>query len=136
MAFADRYFADGERRGSLTDRGMVFILLGPPTYVGKKPLTTEDANQPSDKGTGLLTSRLNAENPGAKAYNPGTLAGEQNWREIWHYRRELLPAGVPYQQVDFEFLTKKGYGEHVLQREPSASAAMDAARRKAQGHSF
>jgi GWxTD domain-containing protein len=136
VAFADRYFGDGERRGSLTDRGMVFILLGPPTYVGKKPLTTEDANQPSDKGVGLLTSRLNAENPGAKAYNPGTLAGEQNWREIWHYRKELLPAGVPYQQVDFEFLTKKGYGEHVLQREPSASAAMDAARRKAQGHSF
>jgi len=136
VAFADRYFGGGERRGSLTDRGMVFILLGPPTYVGKKPLATEDANQPSDKGIGLLTSRLNDANPGAKPYNPGTLAGEQNWREIWHYRKELLPAGVPYQQVDFEFLTKKGYGEHVLQREPPASAAMDAARRKAQGHSF
>ncbi|MDQ6892960.1 MAG: GWxTD domain-containing protein [Acidobacteriota bacterium] len=135
VAFADRSFRDGERRGSMTDRGMVFILLGPPTYVGRKPLGTEDASQPSDKGNGLLTSRLNEEFPGAKPYNPGTLAGEQNWREIWHYRKELLPAGIPYQQVDFEFLTKKGYGENVLQREPSTSAAMDAARRKAQARS-
>ncbi|HEY6051714.1 MAG TPA: GWxTD domain-containing protein, partial [Thermoanaerobaculia bacterium] len=114
VAFADRNFRDGERRGSMTDRGMVFILLGPPTYVGKKPLTTEDASQPSDKGIGLLTSRLNENSPGAKAYNPGSLAAEQNWREIWHYRREVLPSGVPYQQVDFEFLTKRGYGDHVL----------------------
>jgi len=136
VAFADRFFRDGERRGSLTDRGIVFILLGPPTYVGRKPLNTEDASQPSDKGIGLLTSRLNENFGGPKAYNPGTLAGEQNWREIWHYRKELLPASVPYQQVDFEFLTKKGYGEHVLQREPSTTAAMDAARRKAQGPSF
>ena len=134
VAFADRHFGDQERRGSLTDRGMVFILLGPPTYVGRKPLTTEDANQPSDKGIGLLTSRLNENNP--KPYNPGTLAGEQNWREIWHYRKELLPTGVPYQQVDFEFLTKKGYGLHVLQREVAATAAIDAARRSAQGPSF
>ncbi|HEY6148399.1 MAG TPA: GWxTD domain-containing protein, partial [Thermoanaerobaculia bacterium] len=136
VAFADRTFRDGERRGSMTDRGMVFILLGPPTYVGKKPLTTEDASQPSDKGIGLLTSRLNENFGGPKPYNPGTLAGEQNWREIWHYRKELLPAGVPYQQVDFEFLTKRGYGDHVLQREPAATAAVDAARRKAQARSY
>ena len=135
VAFADRRFGEAERRGSLTDRGMVFILLGPPTYVGRKPLTTEDANQPADKGIGLLTSRLNENNPGAKPYNPGTLAGEQNWREVWHYRKELVPAVVPYQQVDFEFLTKKGYGQNVLQREPAATAAMDAARRRAQGPS-
>jgi len=136
VAFSDRFFRDGERRGSMTDRGMVFILLGPPTYVGRKPLGTEDASQPADKGIGLLTSRLNENFAGARAYNPGTLAGEQNWREIWHYRKEVLPAGVPYQQVDFEFLTKKGYGENVLQREPSTSAAMDAARRKVQARSY
>src|SRR5262249_19540240 len=30
VAFADQYFVQGEKRGSLTDRGMVFILLGLP----------------------------------------------------------------------------------------------------------
>src|SRR4029450_11320931 len=36
VAFADAHFLqDEETRGSLTDRGMVFVLLGPPTYAGK-----------------------------------------------------------------------------------------------------
>lgn len=132
VAFADQTFRDGERRGSLTDRGMVFVLLGPPTYAGKKPLLTEDANQPLDNGNGLLTSRLNQNNPGARPSNNGSLAGEQNWREIWHYRRDRLPAGVPYQQVDFEFLTKRGYGVSVLQREVSSTTTIEAAVRQAQ----
>ena len=50
---------------------------------------------------------------------PGNTLPESDtsWREIWHYRRELLPPGVSYQQVDFEFITKKGYGKNVLQRD-------------------
>ena len=40
VAFADAYFIAGREatRGSMTDRGMVFVLLGPPTYVGRKPI--------------------------------------------------------------------------------------------------
>jgi hypothetical protein len=53
-----------------------------------------------------------------------------NWREVWHYRRELLPGGVPYQQVDFEFITRKGYGTNVLQRDSAALTTLDAARQK------
>src|SRR5207253_10095137 len=45
VAFADSRFTQGETAGSLTDRGMVFILLGPPTWAGQKPLTSgEDSN--------------------------------------------------------------------------------------------
>src|SRR5213593_99635 len=36
VAFADSRFTQGETRGSLTDRGMVFVLLGPPTWAGQK----------------------------------------------------------------------------------------------------
>jgi GWxTD domain-containing protein len=46
VAFADKYLVQEEVRGSLTDRGMVFLLLGPPTYIGRKPLATGD--DPSD----------------------------------------------------------------------------------------
>src|SRR5262249_6618518 len=42
VAFADAHFTQDETRGSLTDRGLVFILLGPPTYSGRKPLQTGD----------------------------------------------------------------------------------------------
>ena len=43
VAFADANFVQAEgTRGSMTDRGMVFVLLGPPTYVGRKPIRTGD----------------------------------------------------------------------------------------------
>ena len=34
---------------------------------------------------------------------------------------------MPYQQVDFDFVTKKGYGAHVLQRTPENLNALGAA---------
>ena len=49
VAFADAYLAhDGAERGSLTDRGMVFILLGPPRTASRKALRSgEDPSEPS-----------------------------------------------------------------------------------------
>jgi hypothetical protein len=41
-----------------------------------------------------------------------------------------LPAGVPYQQVDFEFVTKKGYGENVLQRDSTVVTTIEIAQKK------
>jgi GWxTD domain-containing protein len=148
VAFADKNFVQGETRGSLTDRGMVFLLLGPPTYVGRKPLATgddvsdsqgmssvgpHDADIAISNATGggkISTSSRNSISD--RSSGPGTRMTDSaaNWREIWHYRRELLPAGVPYQQVDFEFITRKGYGINVLQRDSSALATLDAARQK------
>jgi GWxTD domain-containing protein len=140
-AFADAKFAQDETRGSLTDRGMVFILLGPPTYAGRKPLTSgEDAAdslalfqyRPSDVKAasvgGGTTSQQAARidrvtGPGSKAIDAAS-----NWREVWHYRREVLPRGVPYLQVDFEFVTKQGYGENVLQRDTQALDTLEKAK--------
>ena len=56
IAFADSRFTDAEIRGSLTDRGVVFLLLGPPTYIGRRPITAgEDSSDPSgmSRFTGL-----------------------------------------------------------------------------------
>jgi len=130
IAFADSRFTQGETAGSLTDRGMVFILLGPPTWVGQKPLTSGDDT--NDKA-GLFRYRPAdiriASMPGGttsdrvaridKVTGPGASVNDaaKNWREVWHYRHESLPKGIPYHQVDFEFVTKEGYGENVLQRD-------------------
>jgi GWxTD domain-containing protein len=137
-AFADAHFLQTEEtRGSLTDRGMVFILMGPPTYAGKKPLRTgEDTNDPDgmtnditgpslSPGAGGQTPRIAAY---AAAGSPRVLDAQQNWREVWHYRRELLPKGVGYLQVDIEFITKKGYGINVMQRDHISLATLEAAR--------
>jgi hypothetical protein len=60
------------------------------------------------------------------------LEASRNNVEVWHYRKELLPKGARCQQVDFRFLTKKGYGANVLQRDSQtidslAVAKLDAA---------
>ena len=138
VAFADAYFLqDEETRGSMTDRGMVFVLLGPPTYAGKKPLRTgEDTNDPAGMTNDItgpsLSPGAGGQAPRITAYaaggSPRILDAQQNWREVWHYRRELLPKGVGYQQVDVEFITKKGYGSNVMQRDQPTLATLEAAR--------
>jgi len=140
VAFADTRFAQDETRGSVTDRGMVFVLLGPPTWIGRKPLSVgEDAADP--KGMSMY-SDLDLRNAlkntsgaaSARIYDKMTSVGTRlpdsdgNYREVWHYRRELLPAGISFHQVDFEFITRKGYGQNVWQREGRTLTTLETAR--------
>ncbi len=128
VAFADTHFRPGEQeRGSLTDAGMVFILLGPPSWTGRKPIQTGE--DPSDSDGMSLESQwwMGARN---SVHIDGARATDASgaFREIWHYRREALPKGVSAYQVNVVFITKNGYGRSVLQREPATLAALDAAR--------
>jgi GWxTD domain-containing protein len=146
VAFADAYFTqDEEKPGSLTDRGMVIILLGPPTYGGRKPLRTgEDASDQAGMSTvgsqdaaiaqktqkGMGSSGKSA--AVASQYGgDGKVAPESaaNFQEVWHYRKELLPKGVSYQQVDITFITRKGYGANTLQRESQTLTTLESAKK-------
>lgn len=143
VEFADSRFTQEEVRGSMTDRGMVFILLGPPTYIGRKPLTTgDDANDPNSLKRYRTADVRTASVPGGgrtaqvarvdAVTGPGSRVNEaaSNWQEIWHYRREHLPKDVPYLQVDFQFVTKTGYGQNVLQREAPILDTLERAKAK------
>ena len=165
VAFADANFAvddkSGKKRGSMTDRGMVFVLLGPPTYGGRKRIGSGDdksqnagmssvgdhdsfiaqkqaqgqayANSqkanPTSSGK-VSTTQMAAMND--QYTGPGTQAAdsEMNFQEVWHYRKELLPKNVSYLQVDAVFVTKKGYGVEVLQRDPDILTTLSAAKQK------
>ncbi len=147
VAFADVNFKQGETRGSMTDRGMVFVLLGPPTYGGRKPLKTGDdsseASGMSSRNTMSDARAMNQATAGThtssqiaamadRQNSPSTVAPESNmnYQEVWHYRKELLPKGISYLQVDAVFVTRKGYGQNVLQRESDILTTLSAAKQK------
>jgi GWxTD domain-containing protein len=141
VAFADARFSQDEIRGSLTDRGMVFLLLGPPSYSGRKPLRTGDdvadasglsrygraEIEGAGKGGKTNTDRVaridRVSGPGTKIQDAAS-----NWVEVWHYLRRDLPQTIPYQELDLEFVTKVGYGKNVLQRDEKPLAALERVR--------
>ncbi len=143
-AFADQYFVQGEKRGSLTDRGMVFILLGPPARSSQKPMQTgDDTADPAalslftpgtqqeatigGKGTGLTRSQTVANTEQTSGLGTSMNSPSANWREVWRYYRKELK-GLPYEYVDIQFITKPGYGENVLQRDPASLDALERAK--------
>jgi GWxTD domain-containing protein len=119
IRFADLKFSLPEHRGSDTDRGLVFVLLGPPSYVGQSPLRSED--DPMQVSRNAPTSEIvrNADGSTSTLLVPRiALTAEtlQGTRETWHYRRDRLPKEVQFTEVNFDFLTKDGAGVGVLQR--------------------
>ena len=130
LRYADTHFASDETRGSATDRGLVFVLLGPPSYVGQKPLKSEDDPVQAARAAPLNEVTFGA--PGTRRATtrpiPRTgLTAEtlQGIREVWHYRRDRLPKVVKFTEVDFEFITKKGFGTEVLQRDHEVLTTLD-----------
>jgi GWxTD domain-containing protein len=152
VAFADaRFVQDEKKRGSLTDRGMVFVVLGPPTYSGRRPIKNgEDTSEASGMSTvnsasvSMAQAGAAAASPSGKISSgaaasiadrmtgPGTQAAEasNNYQEVWHYRKELLPKNVGYLQVDVTFVTKQGYGVDILQRDDPTLMTLAAAKKK------
>jgi len=143
VAFADARFTQDETRGSLTDRGMVFILVGPPTYNGQRPLNVSDEAGAADvTGQSRFTSAevTMAQHAGGssankaaandRVTNPSATMNRSgsNWIESWTYLRAELPKSIPYQEMKVQFLTKEGYGKSVLQRDPSVVTAIERAK--------
>ncbi len=94
VAFADQVFGSPAERGSTSDRGRVFVLLGAPSSVRRRPLTRSDP---------VIVFERNV------VIN-GTV-------EQWVYAKEQLPIPLAKKFVGYRFITQKGIGENVLQRE-------------------
>lgn len=109
VAFADSVFGTGEERGSLTDRGRVFVLLGAPSFVRRRPISRPDT-----------TGRNRVWIPPDIMIN-GTI-------EQWAYAREQLPIPLSKPSITYRFVTQQGIGVGVLQKEDAyAMQALDAA---------
>jgi GWxTD domain-containing protein len=123
IAFADATFSTPKTPGRATDRALVFALLGPPTYA-----TASDVRGQSDAIAMLRSGagRTGGFDSSAAAANDDNLEmpNQRGTREAWTYRRGRIPAGVPFTEVRFEFITKEGYGSGVLQKESEVLQAI------------
>jgi GWxTD domain-containing protein len=146
VAFTDANFATDKQAGRYSDRAPVFVFLGPPTYAAMGNLSTSDdamasirvngnddinraahsSNSTSTSGMAAMSGQQPEDNLD-QAYTRGT-------RESWIYRQDRIPKGIAFQEVHFQFQSKKGYGSAVLQKEPqpmqTLGMAVDIARRE------
>ena len=114
--------------------GGVNAAIAEESRPGRHDAEVAISNAQSSSPTGKTTS-ASQQQIASQYAGPGTTAPETsaNWREVWHSYRELLPAGVPYQQVDFDFITRKGYGKNVMQRNADVLNTLEAARKPKKG---
>ena len=111
VAFADGVFANEKTRGSLTDRGRVFVLVGKPYRVTAQPLVASR----------VLPSRLD------------DMGNRQGTMEHWYYTREQLPVPLPRQSIDFVFIDAPDYGDHILQRDAYSIKELEEVKKKFSG---
>jgi len=115
VAFADAYLMQDDKTakpGSMTDRGMVLILLGPPLYARRSVIAAPASI--ADRNT-----------------SPGTPALGNNGLELWHYRGSQLPKGVSLKVAEFEFVSRGGGPSNVLRDDADLAKILKAARRPA-----
>jgi GWxTD domain-containing protein len=122
LAFADANLATPRQAGHLTDRAAVFAFLGPPTYAGIKSLASANTLDEARATSVVPIGGRDLERQGSHGQS-----------ETWYYRPGRLPAGVPFPEVHFDFITKEGYGTSVMQKDSAPmqtlGIAADAARR-------
>lgn len=110
-AFADQEFSTEDTKGSLTDRGMVFVLLGPPKRI-QRPGATGAASG-GDAGTGdtpFDTSGSISTGVGSGRFGTGggtDRAGVAS-EERWIYEDDRKPDFIQRRRLTVRFLTKPG----------------------------
>ncbi|MBZ0114138.1 MAG: GWxTD domain-containing protein [Thermoanaerobaculia bacterium] len=119
LLFADAAFSTETTRGRETDRGLVFSLLGAPSFVTVAQIT--GAEDPIEAIRGPARSRASStfyfDNPFTQDNNLSSDLN-QGSRESWRYRGQEVPEFISHPELAFDFITKTGYGEGVLERDP------------------
>ena len=119
LLFADAAMSTESSPGRNTDRGLIFALLGPPSFVTAAQITGDE--DPIEAIRGPARSRAGGtfyfENPFTQENNLNSDLN-QGTRESWHYRGDEVPIFLAQAELLFDFITKKGYGEGVLERDP------------------
>ena len=105
VAAADKQFPQGHNKGSMTDRGHVFILLGRPTRIERTSAEPKSTIlTPTATSTNLEDKNLES----LQSYSP---------KQLWTYdgSKTKLPPGAP-PVAEFAFVDQYGSNEWSLER--------------------
>lgn len=123
IRFAEERWTDEERRGGETDRGLVFAILGPPSQVRGSNVAAEAEALERLRGR----SRDMSGNP-RSSLRPNLGQGR---REVWVYRDQRVPDHLSMRELEFEFITREGYGTGVLDKRGRSFFALGEATKRA-----
>lgn len=123
IRFAEEQWTDEERRGSETDRALVFAVLGPPSLIRGSNIEAESEALEALRGRSRDTSGSER-----SSLRPNLDRGR---RELWIYRENRVPDYLRMRELEFEFLTREGYGVGVLDKKGRSSFALGEATKHA-----
>jgi GWxTD domain-containing protein len=133
-AFADERFKSEEERGSMTDQGQVFILLGPPNRIQRPGAggTTTGGDFGAVEGTAGGAGGISS-GSGSGTFSRGGATDRLGVasEERWIYEDENRPEFVSQKRFTVRFLTKPGTDEVELRNGEQALGFMAEAKRVA-----
>lgn len=126
VQYSDANFSTETTRGSVSDRGRVLLLLGPPSFATRAPIRSAQDQMTAMRSTETIvvatpTGPVTVQVPNPKAAAPGGVEGEM---EVWYYRGDRVPRGIAFRDLRFEFVTQRAYGTGVMQKEPRELLAL------------
>ncbi len=104
VAYADKSFPQGRTRGSMTDRGHVLILLGPPAHISRTSV------EPKSTILGPEDSRVTGGNKDVESlqsYSP---------KQLWVYEAAKTKVALLAQTAEIAFIDQYGSNEWKLER--------------------
>lgn len=106
VKYADEHFTAGRTKGSLSDRGKILILFGPPKSISRTG-TGPTGGTGDDRGFGV-----NGEAMGASASS----ATEKSAKQVWIYEGDSAQKGFGAPRAEVDFLDQFNTGDFRLQR--------------------
>ena len=129
VQYADAHFSTETIRGSVSDRGRTLIVMGPPSYVGKSTLTADSMTYLRTTKTVIVRSPrgMSLERVPTDSRSPTTPGGNEGEIERWYYRKDRISKGLPFQELEFTFYSREGYGVGVFQKDARELLALQRA---------
>jgi GWxTD domain-containing protein len=111
VKYADEHFAHGKFKGSQTDRGKLFIILGPPSRIQRT--SPEPKSTILAPGSDAFGAPKEGENASVQGYSP---------KQVWFYDPAKTKTPIGAQTAEIVFIDQYGSEDWKLDRTPRTDA--------------